>query len=367
VNDPRIRKLAGIIVNYSTAVKKGDVVLISAVGEECVPLVKEVHRLCLLRRAAHVEISFSFPEITKDLYRFGTREQLSRFPRHKLDFLKKVDVSIGIGAVQNSKVYAGSDQELQLLHEKTLRPLLDRRVNHTRWVVCRYPTHGAAQSAGMSLEEYEDFTFRACNLDWARESRKQEPLRRLLERADRVQVEAPGTDLSFSLKGLPGVKADGQRNLPDGEVFSAPVRRSVEGIITFNCPTTYDGRTFESIVLEFSRGKAVKATCRSKEKALNRILDIDPGARYVGEFSFGTNRRIRAPVGSTLFDEKMFGSIHLALGNAYRRCFNGNRSAIHWDIVTRLGRAGRVVIDGKTVFAKGRFTLPSLAPLNRAR
>jgi aminopeptidase len=117
----------------------------------------------------------------------------------------------------------------------------------------------------------------------------------------------------------------------------------------------------------FSRGKAAKATCRSGERALNRILDIDPGARYVGEFSFGTNRRIREPVGNTLFDEKMFGSIHLALGNAYRRCFNGNRSAIHWDIVTRLGRAGRVVIDGKTVFAKGRFTLPSLAPLNRAR
>jgi aminopeptidase len=367
MNDPRIRKLARTMVDYSTKVKKGDVVLVSAYGEECLPLVKEVHRLCLLRRAAHVELSFSFPEITKDLYRYGTREQLSRFPRHRLAFLKTVDVSIGIAAVQNAKVYAGADQDLLLLHEKALRPLLERRVNHTRWVVCRYPTHGAAQEAGMSLEEYEGFTFRACNLDWRRESKKQEPLRRLLEKADRVRVEAPGTELSLSLKGLPGVKADGQRNLPDGEVFSAPVKNSVEGVITFDCPTTYEGRTFEGIVLEFERGKAVKASCPSGSKALNRILDIDPGARYVGEFSFGTNRRIRKPVGSTLFDEKMFGSIHLAMGNAYRRCFNGNRSAIHWDIVTRLGRAGKVVVDGRTVFEKGRFALPSLAPLNGGR
>jgi aminopeptidase len=367
VNDPRIRKLAGIIVDYSTRVRKGEVVLISAVGEECVPLVKELHRLCLLRRAAHVEVTFSFPEITKDLYRYGTKEQLSRFPRHKLDFMKSVDVSIGIGAVQNARVYAGADQELQLLHGKTLRPLLDQRVNHTRWVVCRYPTHGAAQSAGMSLEEYEDFTFSACNQDWAKESKKQEPLRKLLERADKVRVEAPGTDLTFSLEGLPGVKADGQRNLPDGEVFSAPVKKSVEGMVTFNCPTTYDGRSFEGIVLEFSRGRAVKASCSSGSRALNRILDIDPGARYVGEFAFGTNRRITQPVGSTLYDEKMFGSIHFAMGNAYKRCFNGNSSAIHWDIVTRLGRTGRVTIDGRTVFEKGKFALPALAPLNRGR
>jgi aminopeptidase len=355
------------MVDYSTAVRKGDVVLLSASGAECLPLLREVHRLCLRRGAAHVEVSVTFPETAGDLYRHGSAAQVSWFPKHKLDLLRRTDVSIGIRAVANSKELASADQGLMLLHEKTLRPLLEHRVNHTRWVVCRYPTAGAAQEAGMSTEEFEHFFYRACTMDWEEESRRQEPLRRLLTRADRVHIEAPGTDLTFSIKGLPGVKADGHRNLPDGEVFSAPVRKSVEGHITFNCPSTYDGRTFEDIRLEFAKGRAVKASCGRGTKELNRILDIDAGARYAGEFSFGTNRRIRKPVGNTLFDEKMFGSIHLALGSAYRRCFNGNRSAIHWDIVTRLGREGRVTIDGRRAFEKGRFALPALAGLNHRR
>jgi aminopeptidase len=367
LKDRRVTRLAKVIVEYSTEVKKGEVVLLSSFGVASLPLVREVHRLCLERGAAHVEVTFGFPEITADLYRHGSEVQVSWFPKHKLDLLKKTDVTIGIRAVSNSKELAGADQELMLLHQKTLRPLLEHRVNKTRWVVCRYPTPGAAQEAGMSTEDFEDFFFSACTMDWAAESRRQEPLVRLLTRADRVHVEAPGTDLSFSIKGLPGVKADGRRNLPDGEVFSAPVKNSLEGVITFDCPSTFDGRTFENIRLEFSKGRAVKASCGRGTKELNRILDIDAGARYVGEFSFGTNRRIRKPVGNTLFDEKMFGSIHLALGNAYGRCFNGNRSAIHWDIVTRLGRRGKVTVDGKAVFEKGRFALPSLARLNGRR
>ncbi len=365
MKDRRVTRLAEIVVDYSTAVKRGDVVLISAVGPECEPLVKEVHRLCLLRGARYVEVQVTLPEILRDLYRHGSGEQLSWFPRHRLAFLRKVDVSIGIRAAANSKVLATADQGKLLLHEKTLRPLLERRVNHTRWVVCRYPTHGAAQEAGLSLEEFEDYFFRVCNLDWREESRRQEPLRRLLERADRVRVEGPGTDLSFSLRGMPGVKADGRRNLPDGEVFSAPLKDSVEGVITFDCPSVRDGRTFEDIRLVFARGRVVEATCRKGERELNRILDVDPGARYTGEFAFGTNRRITRPVGNILFDEKMFGSVHLALGSSYGLSFNRNRSSIHWDIVTRLGRSGRVVVDGKTVFEKGRFALPALAPLNR--
>jgi aminopeptidase len=367
MTDSRIRRLARVLVDYSTAVKRGEVVLISASGSECLPLVREVHRLCLRRGAAHVEVSFSFPEIAGDLYRHGSAGQVSWFPKHRLQLLRNTNVTIGIRAVANSKEYAGADQELTLLHEKTLRPLLDHRVNRTRWVVCRYPTAGAAQEAGMSTVDFEDFFFSACTMDWAKLSRRQEPLRRLLTRADRVHIEAPGTDLTFSIKGLPGIKSDGRRNIPDGEVFSAPVKNSVEGSIAFNCPTTYDGRTFEGVHLEFSRGRAVKATCDRGERELNRILDIDDGARFVGEFAFGTNRRITRPVGNTLFDEKMFGSIHLAMGNAYRTCFNGNRSAIHWDIVTRLGRTGRVTIDGRSIFEKGRFSLPALADLNRGR
>ena len=204
--------------------KRGDIVLITASGEECQPLLKAVHRACLERGARHVEIQFSFPEIARDLYRLGTKEQIAHFPAHRLAFLKQVDVSIGIAAEQNTMVLAGVDQQKYLTHQRVLRPLLDWRVNRTRWVICRYPTHGMAQQAGLSLEEMEDHLYGACNLDWAAISRRQEPLRRLMSRTDRVQIEAPDTDLRFSIRGIDVAKSDGHHNLPDGEVFTAPVK-----------------------------------------------------------------------------------------------------------------------------------------------
>jgi aminopeptidase len=248
-----------------------------------------------------------------------------------------------------------------------LRPLLEWRVNRTRWVVCRYPTHGMAQQAGLSLEELEDHLYGACNLDWAAVSRRQEPLRRLMSRTDRVRIEAPDTDLSFSIRGLEASQADGRRNLPDGEVFSAPVRTSAEGHIAFNCPTIHGGQAFDDIRLTFRRGRVVEGVAADGETRLGRILDIDRGARYLGEFAFGLNPRITRPMRNILFDEKIFGSIHLALGNAYRRCDNRNRSAIHWDLVKILGAGSRVSFDGKAVMADGRFTHPALTALNPPR
>jgi len=367
MRDARIDRLAGIITDYSTQVRRGDIVLISASGEECQPLLKAVHRRCLERGARYVEIQFVFPEIARDLYRYGTKAQLAHFPAHRLAFLKQVDVSIGIAAEQNSMVLAGVDQAGYLAHQRVLRPQLDWRVNRTRWVVCRYPTHGMAQQAGLSLEELEDHLYGACNLDWAAVSRRQEPLRRLMSRTDRVRIEAPDTDLSFSIRGLEASQADGRRNLPDGEVFSAPVRTSAEGHIAFNCPTIHGGQAFDDIRLTFRRGRVVEGVAADGETRLGRILDIDRGARYLGEFAFGLNPRITRPMRNILFDEKIFGSIHLALGNAYRRCDNRNRSAIHWDLVKILGAGSRVSFDGKAVMADGRFTHPALTALNPPR
>lgn len=367
MQDSRIDRLAGIITEYSTGVKRGDIVLITASGEECQPLLKAVHRSCLERGARYVEIQFSFPEIARDLYRRGTKEQIAHFPAHRLAFLKQVDVSIGIAAEQNTMVLAGVDQQKYLTHQKVLRPLLDWRVNRTRWVICRYPTHGMAQQAGLSLEELEDHLYGACNLDWAAISRRQEPLRRLMIRTDRVRIEAPDTDLRFSIRGIAVAKSDGHHNLPDGEVFTAPVKTSVAGQIAFNCPTIHGGQAFDDVRLTFTGGRVVAGTAADGEARLGRILDIDRGARHLGEFAFGLNPRITRPMRNILFDEKICGSIHLALGNAYARCDNGNRSSIHWDLVKIFGKGSRVSFDGKPVMEDGRFVHPALKALNPPR
>jgi aminopeptidase len=216
----------------------------------------------------------------------------------------------------------------------------------------------------MSLTEYEDFFFAACNVDWAAESLKQDRLKALLDRADEVRIVASDTDLVFSVAGMAAVKCDGRYNVPDGEVFTAPVRESVEGHITFNAPTLYHGREFNQIRLEFGRGKIIRATAPRDEDALNRILDTDEGARYIGEFAIGVNPHIVAPMRNILFDEKIFGSIHLTPGSCYDECDNGNRSAVHWDMVKLLNGDGMILLDGVVIQKDGRFVHPELTELN---
>ena len=224
MQDPRVKELAVVLVNYSTRVKKGDVVLISASGFEAAPLVQELYMLCLERGAAYVEYEFTVPEINRHFYNRATKSQLSYFPEHKLDFMKKATVYIAISAGENSMVMARANQAKMIAWSKVVRPIIDQRVKHTRWVITRYPTHGAAQEARMSLQEYEDYLFSACCIDWNAESKKQEKLKRLMDKADRVRIIAADTDLSFSIGGMPGIKCDGRYNIPDGEVFTCPVK-----------------------------------------------------------------------------------------------------------------------------------------------
>jgi aminopeptidase len=215
-------------------------------------------------------------------------------------------------------VMANADQEAMVTYQKVTKPLIDQRVKHTKWVVTRYPTHSAAQEARMSLEEYEDYLFSACCIDWENESRKQNILKELIDRTNEVRITAPDTDLRFSIAGLPGVKCDGRFNMPDGEVFTAPVRDSVQGHLTYNCPSIYQGKEYNGVRLEFRDGKIIKATADAgMTDALNKILDTDEGARYIGEFSLGINPGIRQPMRNILFDEKIFGSIHFTPGEAY--------------------------------------------------
>lgn len=364
MNDPRIRRFAEILVDYSTRVKKGDVVLINAAGLEAMPLVKELYALCLERGARYVEYSFSVPEIDRSFYNSANKQQLEHFPQHKLDFYKTLTVYIGISAGNNSMVMANARQDAMVAYQKLTRPLIDQRVKHTRWVVTRYPTHAAAQEARMSLDEYEDYLFSACCIDWKAESRKQDKLKKLMDKTRNVRIVAPDTDLSFSIEGLPGIKCDGRLNMPDGEVFSAPVRKSVQGHITYNCPSIYQGKEYNGVRFEFKDGKIIKASAEAgMSAALNKILDTDEGARYIGEFAIGVNPGIRQPMRNILFDEKIFGSIHFTPGQAYDECDNGNRSAVHWDLVRLLGD-GEIWFDDLLIQKNGRFTHKDLLELN---
>jgi aminopeptidase len=364
MKDPRVARFAEILVDYSTKVKKGDVVLINAAGFEAAPLVKELYALCLKRGAKYVEYSFSNPEIDRQFYNLASQHQLGHFPQHKLDFYKTVTVYIGISAGDNSMVMANARQQAMVAYQKLTKPLIDQRVKHTRWMVTRYPTHAAAQEAKMSLEEYEDFLFSACCVDWNKESKKQDKLKKMMDMAKSVRILAPDTDLRFSIKGLPGIKCDGRYNMPDGEVFTAPVRDSVQGHITYNCPSIYQGKEYNGVRFDFKDGRIIKAHAEGGlTSALNKVLDTDEGARYIGEFSLGINPGIRQPMRNILFDEKIFGSIHFTPGQAYDECDNGNRSAVHWDLVRILGD-GEIWFDDVLIQKNGRFVHKDLLVLN---
>lgn len=364
MKDIRIEKYADTLVNYSTSVKKGDIVQIVANGTGALPLVKEVYIKCLQNGATYVDYNIVIPEISRTFYKHANSEQLSWFPEHKMAFMKEVDVYIGISAAENNMEMAMADQESIIMRDKVMRPILNERVKNSRWVVCRYPTHGAAQDAKMSLEDYEDFLFGACNIDWNEISGKQDELKRLMDEAKLVRIVASDTDLSFSVEGMASQKCDGHRNIPDGEVYTAPLRESVEGYITYNCPSIYQGKEFNNVRFEFEKGKIVKATSPGMNDELNRVLDTDEGARYIGEFAIGVNPNINKPMRNILFDEKIFGSIHLTPGQCYEVCNNGNKSAIHWDLVKILAGDGEIYFDDLLIQKDGLFVHEALLPLN---
>jgi len=274
---------------------------------------------------------------------------------------------IGLRGAQNS--FESSDVPLpqQRLAGKIMRPFSDRRINHTRWVVLRWPSPSMAQAAGMSTEAFEELFFQVCTLDYRKLAAAVKPLVNRMRATDRVHITGPGTDLRFSIKGIGVIPCVGERNIPDGEVFTAPVRESVEGQVTFNAPAIYRGIPFDHVRLRFSKGRIIEAKAGDKSRQLEEIFSSDEGARYVGEFSLGLNPRLTRPIRDILFDEKIAGSFHFTPGQAYDVADNGNRSQIHWDLVNLQDRAhggGRIFFDGKLVREDGRFVTKELAGLN---
>jgi aminopeptidase len=363
--DERLNKLSQVLVGYSCNVKKGEKVLVSYEGEACKPLIrrliKDIYKAGGLPYAEIRDAS-----ITREILLGCEEGQIDFMKEYQLAQMKGMDAYIAVRGGLNSSELADVPPDRLNLYTRGLRPVLDYRVNHTKWVVLRYPNDSMSQLAGMSLEGFEDFYFDVCTLDYGKMAGAMDALVDLMNRTDEVHITGPGTDLRFSIKDIPAIKCAGEKNIPDGEVYTAPVRDSVNGVIAYNTPSEEQGFTFENIVFEIENGKIVKARANDDAR-IDKLLDTDEGARFFGEFALGVNPYVLHPMKDTLFDEKIAGSFHLTPGAAYEDAFNSNKSAVHWDLVA-IQRpdygGGEIHFDGRLIRKDGRFVVPELECLN---
>lgn len=366
MKDPRMVQLAHNLVNYSCNVQKGERVLIEMTGTEyefVAQLVEEVYK------AEGIPlVNILNPLVTSAMAKGYTEEQLQLMAKY--DSLRMHDCQAYIGLRCPDNSYESSDVpgEKLALYGKCYGEKVHStiRVPETKWVVLRYPNQAMAQLAGMSTPQFEAHYFNVCNLDYQKMSNAMDQLVARMEKTDKVRIVGNNTDITFSIKGQPAIKCDGKLNIPDGEVFSAPVRDSVNGRLTYNTPSLYQGRTYENISLLFKDGKIIEAT-GSDTQRLNEIFDTDEGARYIGEFAIGVNPYITEAIKDTLFDEKIAGSFHFTPGNCYDECPNGNKSAIHWDLVciqTPEYGGGEMYFDDELIRKDGLFVPAELTCLN---
>lgn len=368
MSDPRFRQLARTLVRFSTALKPGDKVLIEATN------IPDAMIGALMAEAVDVGaiplVDKKTEYLRRKLLDLGSEPQTEERLKLTADIeayrMAKMDAYIGLRGSHNITELAGIDPERMKMYEKLLFTPVHRalRVKKTRWVVLRWPTPSMAQQAGMSTEAFEDFYFRVCLADYAAMTQAVQPLKALMNRTDKVRITAPnGTDLSFSILDIPAVECTGNMNIPDGECFTAPVRDSINGRIAFNAGSIYRGTPFDNVCLTFRNGR-VEEFSSSNDAALAAILDSDEGARYVGEFAIGFHPFIDNPMRDILFDEKIRGSLHFALGEAYEEANNGNKSQIHWDMVLMQEAGGEIIFDDVVIRKDGRFVLPELEGLN---
>ena len=362
--DPRLSQLARNLTSYSTRLDPGEKVLIDAfdVPDEMIVELLRATRAC----GAIPYVNLNHARVSREFALEATEDQMRIHGAIELQRMKSMDAYIALRGSMN--IFESSDvsaEQVKMVSE-VMKPVLDWRVNHTKWVVLRWPTPSMAQQAMMSTEAFEDFFFNVCTLDHSRMEEGSNQLAALMRETDRVEIKGNGTDLSFSIKGINAIACVGTHNIPDGEVFSCPVRDSAEGVIQYNAPTVYQGVSFDDIRLEFKEGKIVDAQS-SNTTRLNEILDSDIGARYIGEFAIGFNPYIREPMRDILFDEKIGGSFHFTPGQAYEEADNGNKSQVHWDMVciqrTDYG-GGEIWFDGDLIRKDGIFVRDSLKSLN---
>ena len=365
MHDPRVDDLARQLIGYSVSLKAGEKVLIDLYD------VPDEIGLALIREARRKKgvpvVRIHRSRLTRELLTGATDDQYKIVAKHLLGEMKDMDAYIAVRGSENIAETSDVPSSRMALAMKHLRPVLDWRVKKTKWCVLRWPNPSMAQQAGMSTEAFEDFYFNVCLVDYKALVPAATALKKLMDQTDLVEITGPGTDLRFSIKDIPAVVCAGTCNIPDGEVFTAPVRDSIEGILSYNAPTIYQGIPFDSVKLTFEKGRIVKAESPGKSKELNKILDSDDGARHIGEFALGYNAAIREPMRDILFDEKIGGSFHFTPGQAYEEADNGNRSQIHWDMVCIQRKdygGGEIRFDGKLIRKDGVFLPKSLLKLN---
>jgi aminopeptidase len=366
--DPRYLDLARVLVRYSTFVKPGDKVLVEAtdIPDEFVAVL--VQEICDAGGLPVIDMKAQL--VQRKLFMNASEDRMKLIADCELYRMKKMDVYIGVRGIFNAKELSDVPGDNMGLYERLwLQPVhLDQRVAHTKWVVLRFPSPQMAQMAKMSMEKFEDFFYKVCTkVDWAKASKAMDPVVEYMMKTDRVHIKGPGTDLKFSIKGIPAKKCDGHFNIPDLEIFTAPVRDSIEGVIQYNTPSSNRGFTFENVKFTFKKGKIVEATANDTTR-LNNILNTDEGARYIGEFALGFHPYVEEAMDDILFDEKISGSFHFTPGNAYENeADNGNRSAIHWDLVL-IQRpekgGGEIWFDDVLIRKDGKFVHEAFVGLN---
>ncbi|WP_409291591.1 aminopeptidase [Peribacillus sp. SCS-37] len=367
MRDNRLTKLANVLLTHSVAIKENERVLIRG-SVTAQPLIKElIDGAYSLGAYPYVELMEE--EISQHLAMGATREQLETQAAWMLKKYEDVDAVIIVIGEENDSEMSEIPSEKHRIRGEIMKPGTFFYVNNRRWVLLNYPTKGLAQKAGMSTRRFEDYLLDVCTVDYSNMRKAMQPLKELMERTDKVRLVSPGTDLTFSIKGIPAVVCSGENNIPDGEVFTAPVKDSVNGTIAFNTPCPYHGTNFRNVSLTFRDGKIVEASADQTEK-INKVFDTDEGSRYVGEFAIGVNPMIKEPMGDILFDEKICGSLHFTPGEAYEDADNGNRSSIHWDMVLiqrpEYG-GGEIYFDDVLIRKDGLFVIEELEGLNPER
>ena len=364
MKDQRVVTLAKNLVNYSLELKPGERIWIETRGFPVLEVAKEM--ITQSTKVGAVPFwYYNDDSLTRRWLLDCSEQQLKKFAEFHLAMMKMVDAYVAFRGGDNAFDLGDIPEEKMKLYQLLyIKPVhLEERVKHKKWCVLRYPTNSFAQLAQTSQEAFEDFYFEVCNLDYSKMSKAMDPLSELMSKTDKVRIVGKDTDLTFSIKGIPNKKCDGKLNIPDGEVFTAPVKTSVNGHITFNTSSIHDGVLYDGIRFEFNDGKIIDAKATVNQEKMIKLLDTDEGARYTGEFSFGIHPGIKHPMKDTLFDEKIFGSIHLTPGNAYDEADNGNKSSIHWDLVliqTKEYGGGEIYFDGELIRKDGIFIHPKL-------
>jgi aminopeptidase len=357
--------LAKTLVNFSVNLKEGERVLISNVD---VPDDMTIALLHAIRERGGIPVvRLNSNKISRAQSKIFGEDAFRDLCDIGLDEMKKMQAFIAIRGGNNAFCHSDVPPDQRIMIDRVMHPVHDWRVKKTKWVILRWPSDGFAQLAKMNTEAFEDFFFNVCTMDYSRMAPGMEAMRERMERTDRVKISGNGTDLTFSIREIPAIPCDGHHNIPDGEIFTAPVMDSVNGVIQYNTPTIYQGLPFENIRLEFKNGKIVDCDAGNKTGEMSKILDSDGGARYIGEFSFGVNPNILHPMCDILFDEKISGSFHFTPGQAYDEADNGNRSQVHWDLVCIQRKeygGGEIYFDGELIRKDGIFVPPELHGLN---